>query len=64
MIDIKKEENKPGKIHLKLKELQFYSEYGYVTVLKSEFESQANFISCYKPDRKFQANIKVFIFLI
>jgi hypothetical protein len=59
MIDIKKEEKSGKNQNFKSLELQFYSDYGYIKVLKSEFESAAQIINCYKDDKKLQATIKV-----
>jgi hypothetical protein len=44
---------------IKATELHFFTEYGYVKVLKSEYESPASILNCYKEDKKFQATIKV-----
>lgn len=40
-------------------ELNFYTDYGYVKVLKSEYESPAMLLNCYKDDKKLKATIKV-----
>jgi hypothetical protein len=40
--------------------LYFYTDYGYVKVLKSEYESSAQLINCYKNENKLQASIKVY----
>ena len=47
-------------IILKKADMHFYTEYGYVKVLKSEYESPAAILNCYKDDKKLQATIKVF----
>ena len=39
--------------------MHFYTDYGYIKVLKSEFESPALILNCYKDDKKLQATIKV-----
>jgi len=65
MIDIKKEEKSGTFKMLFIKsELYFYTDYGYVKVLKSEYESPSQLLNCYKDEKKLQASIKVISIII
>lgn len=44
--------------------MYFYTDYGYVKVLKSEYESPSQLLNCYKDDKKLQASIKVSLNII
>ena len=61
MIDINNKEDKTGiNINILIKiELNFLSEYGYVKVLKCDFESPSLHLKCFKEDNKFQGTVNV-----